>query len=69
MTAALDVSARAAIVLDGVEWVVEHAEPQHGRLVLVSAGWQRIRVTFRVPLGHPACRPSGPSVVAWRTSS
>jgi hypothetical protein len=39
-SAALDVSARAAIVLDGVERVVEHAKPQHGRVALVSAGGQ-----------------------------
>lgn len=54
----VDLAPGAALVLDGVEWVVERAEPQYGRAVLVSTGGQRPPVSFRFLLNHPGCRPS-----------
>ncbi|MBN1171083.1 MAG: hypothetical protein JXA67_02815 [Micromonosporaceae bacterium] len=55
---ALDLSAGTRLILDGVEWVVEHAEPQCGRVVLVSVGGDRMPATFRFLINHPGCRPS-----------
>jgi hypothetical protein len=43
----LDLSLGAVLVLDGAEWTVERAEPQLGQVVLVTAGGERLRVTFR----------------------
>jgi hypothetical protein len=54
----LDLAPGAALVLDGMEWVVERAEPQYGRAVLVSTGGQRLPVTFRFLINHPGCRAS-----------
>ncbi len=54
----VDLAPGAALVLDGAEWVVERAEPQYGRAVLVSTGGQRLPVTFRFLVHHPGCRPS-----------
>src|SRR6266571_1181927 len=54
----VDLAPGAALVLDGAEWVVERAEPQYGRAVLVSTGGQRLPVTFRFLVNHPGCRPS-----------
>ena len=54
----VDLAPGAALVLDGVEWLVERAEPQYGRAVLVSTGGQRLPVTFRFLVNHPGCRPS-----------
>ncbi|MDQ7907608.1 hypothetical protein RB614_24100 [Phytohabitans sp. ZYX-F-186] len=56
--APLDLAPGAAIVLDGTQWVVERADPQYGRVVLVSAGGDRMPVTFRFLANHPGCRPS-----------
>ncbi|WP_051808224.1 hypothetical protein [Actinoplanes subtropicus] len=54
----LDLSAGAGVVLDGVEWLVERAEPHHAQVVLLSAGGDRMTVSFRFLLGHPNCRAS-----------
>ncbi len=43
----VDLAPGAVLVLDGVEWVVERAEPQYGRAVLVSTGGQRLPVRAR----------------------
>ncbi|GLI03011.1 hypothetical protein [Phytohabitans aurantiacus] len=56
--AALDLSPGTSLILDGVEWVVEHAEPQYGRAVLVSVGGERMPATFRFLINHPGCRQS-----------
>ncbi len=58
VTAALDLAPCAGVVLDGAEWVVQRAEPQYGRAVLVSAGGDRLPVTFRFLINHPGCRQS-----------
>jgi hypothetical protein len=52
---ALDLSPGAGVMLDGAEWVVERAEPQYGRAVLVSAGGDRMTVSFRFLIGYPGC--------------
>src|SRR5262249_39917881 len=54
----VDLAPGAALVLDGAEWVVERAEPQHGRAGLVSIGGQRLPVPFRFLINPPDCRPS-----------
>ena len=56
--ASLDLAAGAGVVLDGVEWLVELAEPQFGQVVLVAATGERMRVSFRFLLNHSNCRPS-----------
>jgi hypothetical protein len=38
--------------------VVKRAEPQYGRVVLVSTGGQRLPVSFRFLVNHSGCRPS-----------
>lgn len=58
----VDLAPGAALVLDGVERLVERAEPQYGRVVLVSTGGQRLPVTSgfwsTIPgAGRPAARP------------
>jgi hypothetical protein len=55
---ALDLSPGAGVVLDGAEWIVERTEPQFGRAVLVSAGGDRMPVSFRFLASHPGCRQS-----------
>ncbi len=54
----LDLSLGAGLVLDGVEWIVERAEPHFGRVVLVSAGGDRLPASFRFLINHPGCRQS-----------
>ncbi|WP_436494282.1 hypothetical protein [Actinokineospora sp. HUAS TT18] len=64
MTAAfmsLDLSPGAIVVLDGTEWTVERAEPQLGQVMLVTAGGERMRATFRFLMHHPSCRQSSKS--------
>ena len=42
------------LVLDGVEWTVEHAEPQVGKVSLVAADGERMRISrCRCRLVHP----------------
>ena len=62
VTVALDLSPGAGVVLDGAEWIVERTEPQYGRAVLVSAGGDRMPVSFRFLISHPSCRQS-PSLI------
>lgn len=57
----LDLSPGAVLVLDGAEWTVERAESQLGQVVLVTAGGERMRVTFRFLMHHPSCRQSSRS--------
>ncbi len=45
--AVLDLSAGAAVVLDGSEWTVERREPHLGRVHLVGADGARQRVSLR----------------------
>jgi len=54
--AVLDLSCGAVVVLDGVEWQVERAEPHHAQVVLSSAAGERMTVSFRFLLAHPNCR-------------
>jgi len=56
--AVLELSAGAAVVLDGVEWTVERREPQLGRVQLVGADGARRRVSLRFLASHPGCWPS-----------
>ena len=51
----LDLTPGTGVVLDGVEWLVERAEPQYGRAVLVTAAGDRMPVTFRFLVNHPGC--------------
>ncbi|MFF0656082.1 hypothetical protein [Micromonospora tulbaghiae] len=48
-------------MLDGTEWVVERAEPHHGRVVLLSAAGRRMPVSLRFLVGNPGCRQSSRS--------
>jgi hypothetical protein len=43
----LEVSAGAAVVVDGIEWTVERTLPQLGQVVLVAAGGQRMQAKAR----------------------
>ena len=49
----LDVSAGAVVVLDGAEWTVDLVEPQYG-MVTLTRGGERMRVSMRFLLHHPA---------------
>ncbi|WP_217369817.1 DDE-type integrase/transposase/recombinase [Nonomuraea antri] len=56
--AVLELSAGAAVVLDGVEWEVERREPHLGRVHLVAADGARQHVSLRFLANHPNCWPS-----------
>jgi hypothetical protein len=43
----LDLTPGTALVLDGVEWIVERAEPQFGRVVLVDTRGRRLPANVR----------------------
>jgi hypothetical protein len=54
----LDLAPGAAVVLDGVEWAVERAEPHLGHVALTSVEGERMRVNLRFLINHPDCRQS-----------
>jgi hypothetical protein len=54
----LDLAPGAGVVLDGLEWTVERAEPQLGHVVLTTASGERMRATFRFLINHPSRRQS-----------
>jgi hypothetical protein len=54
--APLDLAAGSALVLDGAEWMVERLEPQHGRVLLVDSGGNRLPVNIRSLVNDPRCR-------------
>lgn len=62
----LDVSAGAVVVLDGAEWTVDLVEPQYG-MVTLTRGGERMRVSMRSLLHHPAREaPARPALAADR---
>jgi hypothetical protein len=54
----LDLALGAALVLDGTEWTVEHAEPHLGRVVLRNGRGERLQTTMRFLMHHPDCHPA-----------
>jgi len=62
--AVLDLSAGAAVVLEGAEWTVERREPHLGCVHLVGADGARQRVRLRFLVNHPDCWPSSRTVAA-----
>jgi len=59
--APLDLAPGSALVVDGAEWMVERLEPQHGRVLLVDSGGNRLPVNIRFLVNHLGCRQSSRS--------
>jgi transposase InsO family protein len=55
MSAVLDLSPGAELVLDGVAWTVQRREPHLGQVHLVAADGGRQRVSFRFLANHRDC--------------